>query len=451
MIAMAAAGLALLAWQVGAWQGWLLFGLAAGALLWLGWHLERDVYRPITRLTRLMERRREGEWGSTALPMRDDDIGRLLTAFNTLAETQKKELDGLTNRSALLAAILAQTRDGVIVTDQQGTITAINEAALSIFGAIPRDAIGRPFPNFARHHQMIELWQAMRRSGREQDSTIPLESRNLLVQMSAAPLDADTLKGYLVLLYDLTPVRRLEMVRRDFVTNISHELRTPLAALRAVIETLQDGAVEEPEMAQRFLEKANQEVDALTQMVEELLELSRIESGRVPFRFAEVDLVALVAGVVERLLPTAERRGLTLTLHGEEREPVPVLADAPRIEQVVSNLVYNAIKFTPEGGQIDVTVGVTENGQEGMVTVRDTGIGISADQLPRIFERFFKGDRARSSQGTGLGLAIAKHTVQAHNGRIEVRSKERKGSTFWFTLPLKTAATAANNFPENAP
>jgi two-component system phosphate regulon sensor histidine kinase PhoR len=238
-----------------------------------------------------------------------------------------------------------------------------------------------------------------------------------------------------VLLQDLTTVRRLETVRRDFISNISHELRTPLASLHAVVETLQDGALDDPPAAQRFLRRAEEEVDALTNIVEELLELSRIESGQVPLKLKATAVFDLILPPLERLQTQAERGQLELIAQLTAQLP-PVLADAERIQRVMTNLLYNAIKFTPAQGKIIVSAEVEKD--EMIISVKDTGIGIPDSDIDRIFERFYKLDRARTRGrgGTGLGLAICKHVVEAHNGRIWVKSREGKGSTFYFSLPL---------------
>jgi two-component system phosphate regulon sensor histidine kinase PhoR len=232
-------------------------------------------------------------------------------------------------------------------------------------------------------------------------------------------------------------------VRRDFISNISHELRTPLASLKALVDTLRDGALDDPPAAQRFLDRIETEVDAMTQMVQELLELSRIESGRVPLRLVPTPVADVVTPPLERLHPQAERAGLSLTVDLPSDLP-PVLADAERVRQVVTNLLHNAIKFTRPGGSVTLRAYTLED--EGLlpkvdrhrsaviIEVADTGVGIPADDLPRIFERFYKADRARSGGGTGLGLAIAKHIVQGHGGRIWAESIEGQGSTFYFSL-----------------
>ncbi len=280
---------------------------------------------------------------------------------------------------------------------------------------------------------------------------------------SSLPKDTDP-KGprsaFLVILQDLTQVRRLETARRDFVSNISHELRTPLASLRALTDTLRDGALDDPPAAVRFLNRMDVEVDALNQMVQELLELSRIESGRVPFRMQPTDIGSVVKIAVDRLTAQAERMQVALRLDLAQNLP-PVQADGDRLSQVVTNLVHNAIKFTPVGGRVQVRVAVAdparlvkgmggqaqwkewERWQGGvMVEVSDTGVGIPSEDLTRIFERFYKTDRARSSGGTGLGLAIAKHVVQAHSGAIWATSTLGEGSTFRFIVPVADVSTA---------
>jgi two-component system, OmpR family, phosphate regulon sensor histidine kinase PhoR len=195
--------------------------------------------------------------------------------------------------------------------------------------------------------------------------------------------------------------------------------------------TLKGGALDDPPAARRFVERIDTEVDALVQMVDELLELSRIESGQVPVQLAPVSVPDLVLPAVGRLAEQAQRAGLEL--RSEVPEGLPrVLADAERIQQVLSNLIHNGIKFTPAGGTVTVSAGA--NGDEVTLAVRDTGVGIAPDILPRIFERFYRADRSRTGKGTGLGLAIAKHLVQAHGGRIWAESREGRGSVFYFTL-----------------
>jgi two-component system phosphate regulon sensor histidine kinase PhoR len=280
----------------------------------------------------------------------------------------------------------------------------------------------------------VEIWRRSQQSAEPEESMLDLDRR--VIRVVSTPFGEGVQRGYNVTLQDLTQLRRLETVRRDFVSNISHELRTPLASLRALVETLRDGALDDPPAAARFLDRIETEVDALAQMVQELLELSRIESGRVPLRRRPTPVSDIVLRPVERLQPQAERAGIDLIIDLQGGLP-PVMADAERMHQVITNLVHNAIKFTPPGGTI--TVRARQHSAPGpdrvVFSVHDTGEGISREDLARIFERFYKVDRARSAGGTGLGLAIAKHLVRAHEGEIWAESVEGQGSTFFLTLP----------------
>ncbi|MFN3309766.1 MAG: sensor histidine kinase, partial [Anaerolineales bacterium] len=247
-----------------------------------------------------------------------------------------------------------------------------------------------------------------------------------------APLETIAQGTVLMLLQNLTRQRYLETVRRDFISNISHELRTPLASLKALTETLQEGALDDPPAAHKFLMQIEKEVDSLSHMVSELLELSRIESGQVPLRLKPFSPHEILQKAVDRLGIQAERAGLKVVVDCDPNIP-QVLADPSRLEQVVGNLFHNAIKFTPAGGQITLSA-KPQNGNI-LFCVADSGIGIPAEDLPRIFERFYKTDRARASGGTGLGLAIAKHVVEAHGGYIWAESIESQGSKFFFVIP----------------
>jgi two-component system phosphate regulon sensor histidine kinase PhoR len=286
----------------------------------------------------------------------------------------------------------------------------------------------------ARDHELAELVERPGGSARLVELGWPRRQIRALAAAIPGPE-----RQRLLLLQDITELRRLEAVRRDFVANVSHELRTPLAAIRAIIETLEDGALEDQPTARMFLGRMQGEVEKLTDLVRELLELSRIESGQVRLRREPIQLDRLLRGVAERLEPLAQRAGLSLGWSDAAELP-PALADAERVNQVVASLVHNAVKFTPAGGEIELRA--ERLGDELVVSVADSGIGVPPDDLERIFERFYKTDRSRSGGGTGLGLAIAKHLVQAHGGRIWAESDGSSGTTIRFTLPLAPAEAA---------
>jgi two-component system, OmpR family, phosphate regulon sensor histidine kinase PhoR len=392
---------------------------------------------PLRQLTHIAHRIKTGDLNARMLPLRRDEMGDFILAFNDMVETLGERIEAMAENQRQLSTVLAYMADGVLILDEQGRVELINSAATRLLRTTQALALNHSYAEVVRHYKLIELWQHCRHTGQEQLEAVEI-GRDLFVQVIITPFQQQGARGYLVILQDLTQVRHLQTVRRDFISNLSHELRTPLASLRAVMETLHDGALDDPPVTQRFLSRAAGEVDTMTQMVEELLELSRIESGQVPLRLEKTAVPDLILPPLDRLSPQAQRTETELIIDLPANLP-PVLADSPRVQQVVTNLVHNAIKFTPNG-RITLSAQTDHKKAPGQVTIAiaDTGVGIASEDLPRIFERFYKSDRARtrSQGGTGLGLAIARHIVERHNGRIWVDSREGKGSTFYFSLPL---------------
>jgi two-component system, OmpR family, phosphate regulon sensor histidine kinase PhoR len=410
----------------------LLAALVAGVVtLVLAVGIADRMLRPLRRLRQAMDQVMQGDFDTHLVPATRDELGELLLAYNRMAEHLKQTMARLDDERSQLRAVLEHMADGVLIADAEGLVQMLNPSAENILGVESQRALGRSFPQVVREHQIIDVWQAYRETGESQEQLIETTPRGPFVRVVVSPLSGVEVGASLIIVQDLSQIRRLETVRREFVSNISHELRTPLASLRAIADTLRDGALDDPPAAARFLDRMDAEIDALTQMVEELMELSRIESGRVPMRLAPVTVADVVRPAIERLRPQAER--VDIVLHVDIGDDMPmVLGDLMRLNQVVTNLLHNAIKFTLPGGLIAVRTEHTAD----MVTicVEDTGIGIAPDVLPRIFERFYKADRARSEGGTGLGLAIAKHIVQSHGGEIWAESVEGQGSTFCFSL-----------------
>ena len=390
-----------------------------------------SIVRPLKNLSQAAGRIRLGGTSGLLLPDRQDEIGQLSYDLNQMANQLQDQIGALLTERAKLRAILSQMTDGVIIANAEEQVTLINPAAEQLFHLKENTSPGRSMVEVIRHHQLVDLWRQCIETKEAQTTTIELSSERLFIQAIAVSLD-DTLPGATMLIFqDLTRLRRLELVRRDFVSNVSHELRTPLASLKALVETLQEGALEDPPAARRFLGRMNNEIDTLTQLVQELLELSRIESGKVPLQIKPVAPRHLLNPAVERMRFQAERAGLALRLECADDLP-KVLADAGRMEQVLVNLLHNAVKFTHPGGTIAISAYPADS--EVVFSIKDTGVGISSDDLPRIFERFYKADRARSGGGTGLGLSIARHMVEAHGGRIWAESELGKGSCFYFSL-----------------
>jgi two-component system phosphate regulon sensor histidine kinase PhoR len=416
------------------------------------------VARPVQQLTEVVHRMTVGDLSARLLPTTHDEIGELTRSFNQMASRLRDTIDSLTERQNQLSAVLDNMADGVLISDDQGLVRLINPAAARFVGTTEEQALGRSFAQVARDHRLIDLWRRCFQEREEQVEPVEMDRQQAFLQVIVTPLQEGEDRACLIILQDLTRMRRLETVRRDFISNISHELRTPMASLKALVDTLRDGALEDPPAARRFLDRMDTEVDALTQMVQELLHLSRIESGRAPIRMEPVTVADAIIPPVERLRPQAERAELDLALDVPSDLPL-ILADSERLQQVVTNLVHNAIKFTPPAGHVEVSarrLPISDDGPPSsqvlgsepdalapgdwvLITVDDTGVGIPADDLRRIFERFYKADRARSGGGTGLGLSIAKHIVQAHNGHIWAESLEGQGSTFYVALRALTS------------
>lgn len=412
--------------------------LAAG----LAWLLSRYIIQPINDLTAVTSGMAAGDLSRRADPRGTDEIGRLGLTFNRMADELSDTIGIISDERTKLAAILETMGDGLLMIDHDGEIALANSAAERLLNPISRlapprlrrEARGRALIEVAHDHELPRLVLSARQQGQVSSMLIELGGSRRTIRAVAAPVRGVAGGPVLLVLQDLTEVRRLETARRDFVANISHELRTPLASLKALVETLDGGAIEDGEAARHFLGLMNGEVDHLTQLVRELLELSRIESGQVPLACEAITPRDLIQLAVARLITQAERVGLGLTIEASNDLP-PVLADPERISQVFLNLLHNAIKFTPAGGRI--VVGAEHQGDSVAFRVCDTGTGIDPDDLPRIFERFYKADKARSSGGTGLGLAIAKHLAEAHGGTLGAQNNsDGPGTTFTFTLPV---------------
>jgi two-component system phosphate regulon sensor histidine kinase PhoR len=390
------------------------------------------ITRPVRALTHSAWKLASSDPAVQPIPSSKDEISQLAQVFNIMSSRLSGQIDDLETERITLDTVLQKMNDGVLIVDEQGRVQLVNPAAIKMFSISQPVAIGKPLIEVVRHHQPEEMWQRCQATGEAQ--RVDFEVGHRLSLQGIATSLSPTISGSTLLLFqDLTRQRQTEAMRRDFISNVSHELRTPLAALKALTETLQGGALEDPPAAHRFLGQMETEVDSLSLMVNELLELSRIESGRVPLNLEPTPPLNIVNPAVDRLRLQAERTGLTLSIECTDDLPA-VLADATRVQQVVVNLLHNAIKFTPEGGQVSVRC--ERQDQMIQIAVTDTGIGIAAEDLPRIFERFYKVDRSRATSGTGLGLAIARHLVEAHGGKIWAESEVGKGSTFYFTIPI---------------
>ncbi len=401
---------------------WVIAGFLFFVAAWFAWRyyvLKRRVDQYAELVRSVPER----------LPADLVEIENLSSAIAALKSSFANQLAALGSENTRLATVLAQLTDGVLIADSAGQVQYANPAAQKLFES--ENPIGRSVAEVVRNHQLIEAWRRSQQMRELQTESVELPARKHFLQLIVIP-DKHA-GGSLLVVQDLTRVRKLETVRRDFISNVSHELRTPLASLKALTETLQNGAISDPDAGPRFLSRIITEVDALTQMAQELLDLSRIESGQVELVLAPLSPKDLLSSAADRMKLQAERANLKLYANCLTDLPA-IRADKSRLEQVLVNLIHNSVKFTKSGGEIILEA---EAGY-GCVrfAVRDSGVGIPSESLSRIFERFYRVDRSRTGSGTGLGLSISKHIVEAHGGKIWAESEETRGSTFYFEIPV---------------
>jgi len=399
------------------------------------WLIARTMTRPVHELTEAAQKISAGELEQKITVSTKDEIGRLARAFNDMSLKLKAMMDSVSAERNKLANILASMADGVIMTDVEGSVVLSNEMAGRLLGFKDAEPSCKHLIELVHDYEVYDIFKLCLETSTEQTVQFESSLTKKFLRAIALPLKSQRhLGGVLILFQDLTELRNLQTMRRELVGNISHELRTPLASIKAMVETLQDGAIDDKKVALDFLTRIEDEVDRLTQMVAELTQLSRIEAGQAALKIEPVDINSLVDEVLMGLAPLAERQRIAVLKQLSPDMP-SVPADRERIRQTIINLVHNAIKFNRPNGEVVVSTSYDDSFV--LVKVSDTGIGISQQDLPHIFERFYKADKARSGGGSGLGLAIAKHTIQAHGGEIWTESEEGKGSTFIFRLPRK--------------
>ena len=420
----------------------LAAGIASVVALLLGFLHARRITRPVLSMVEAVEALAANRYQSRVELDSQDELGTLARAFNSMSQELRTTVDTLDADRNKLTAILASMEEGVVAVDHTERIVHMNQVAGQLLEADPETSLDRPLWEVVRLHELsaalsetLEHEQPVHRvlqlpASGGQDRTLELHS---------SPLETHDgrLVGAVIVLDDVTQLRRLERVRRDFFGNVSHELKTPVAAIHGLVETMMDDPEMETPQRQRFLGKVIDQSDRLANLVTDLLSLSRLESGGVP-ELLPLDVRHTIEDSIRTLQTTAEAKGVgletdlppeSLTIEGEEET----------LRQAVGNLLDNAVKYTPEGGRVVVRArrALDAEGDRVVVTVEDTGIGIEARHLERIFERFYRVDKARSRAvgGTGLGLAIVKHSVLAMGGDISVESRPGRGTTFRIDLP----------------
>lgn len=400
--------------------------------------LSRVLTRSIDTVTSGARRMAEGDLEHRLRPEPPLEVEQLARAVNEMASRLSELIGRESGERARLESILSTMSDGVLVVDREGIVELANPAARAMLDAPRGFRSGDRLIALNADYALNELAQAAVR-GESKSARIQLLASRRALQAFSAPLPVQERDARgrrqakaLVLLNDVTEMQRVELMRREFVSNASHELRTPISAISASVDALKAGALNDPQLATEFLDRISADAARMERMVKELLELSRLQSGQTRLTFSSVDPREAVEDAVDRFRPMADRAGVSVTAITDPQLP-RINADVDKLDQVLSNLLTNAIKATPTGGAIEITASSVPRGIE--IRVHDTGHGIEPEHLPHIFERFYKADPSRSDEGTGLGLAITRQIVERHGGDIHVESVAGEGATFIVFLP----------------
>ncbi|MFD2168828.1 ATP-binding protein [Tumebacillus lipolyticus] len=419
-------------------QDLLFFSAGLGIVLATGlaFVVSRNLSIPIVQMNKVAERMMQGDFSGKVQVVTGDEVGQLGLTINTLAHKLEENIDDLEREKEQLASIITSMTDGVISADLNGAITLANPPARRFIRAQQLAEIGNPSDK-QLPIDLLAFEKQVMKSGQTVVDELNWQGRILIITM--APLyekDGDTLRGVVAVLRDITDERMLDKMRKDFIANVSHELRTPLAMMQGYSEALLDEFGDDPVQREELTNIILDETHRMRRLVNDLLDLAQLEAGQFQMNVEQVDMNHLLRRVVRKFTTIAHERHVTLQLTGAETgQPVVVLGDSDRLEQVFTNLLDNAFRHTPQGGTI--TVLLTREDSVVQIGVRDTGEGIPPEDLHYVWDRFYKVDKARtrSKGGTGLGLSITRNIVQSHHGDIVVESEPGQGTTFNVLLP----------------
>jgi len=407
--------------------------------VFLSFRMAASLTKPLEEVSQAAKHIAVGNLRHRVYLHRNDEIGSLGQTINEMAATISDKVNEISSSRQRLATILHHLGSGVIVLDPAARVQMANSTAVRFFGLTETAMLGRHLLEVVRHLELNERVKAMARGGKDDMLEISLShpvERVLQVYLAVIPGEGKMVAGVLLVMHDITAIRRLEQVRKDFVANVSHELKTPITSIKGFAETLLEGVPEDTATARCFLEIINREALRLSNLVDELLDLSQLEAKKEIIERQPVDILGMVEEVLSEFEQRLAEGMLSVRIVFPEQIPV-VLGNKARLKQVLVNLVDNAVKYTPAGGEI--VVGAQSEDQDLRVWIKDSGEGIPAMDVGRVFERFYRVDKGRSrrSGGTGLGLAIVKHIIENHGGRVGVESRLGSGSTFYFILPVE--------------
>lgn len=415
--------------------------------VFISFRVARGLTRPLEQITRVSKRIKNLDYRARVSVKGHDEIGELGLAINAMADGLQVQMERIHQNESQLASVLDNMIDGVMMIDRDGSIVLMNRCAEEMLGISSKELVGRHYLEAKQQYELLQIIQdgLERKEHLREEITFYFPEERLL-DLNLVPIFQDEeFGGVLLVLQDVSAIRRLERMRSEFVANVSHELKTPITAVKGFAETLLGGAVDDPETARSFLQIIFDESDRLNRLIGDILELSKIESRRIPLQFSPVELSSFIDKSIKLMSAEAARKHIVVSLKAEPG--IYAEADEDRLRQIIMNLLANGISYTPEGGHVTIVVRPVagtryvsdgEDYDHIRISISDSGIGIPKKDLPRIFERFYRVDKARSrgSGGTGLGLSIVKHLVELHKGSITVESTVGVGSTFTIVLPV---------------
>lgn len=406
--------------------------IAVAVAIVIGFLLSKTITTPIIRLTKKAERLAEGDFDLTEESKSEDEIGKLTDTFKIMADTLSEKIDELNSEKTKIETLLENMTDGLLAFNLEGEIIHINPEAEKMIESSGEADFNNLFKKLGADITMGDMLYIKHEKPVEKQ----VYFNDKYIKLTFAPFSIeDKIGGVLVVMHDITKLEKLELSRREFVADVSHELRTPLATVKSYAETLMDGVVEDEELRNKFLSVIVKETDRMTRIVKDLLTLSRLDEGvNVEKNPEMINMKQFLIGIVEKMHINAEKKNQTMTYSIADDIP-DITAESDKLEQVIINIISNAIKYTPEGGNIKIVSGSLYN--EIFVKIIDDGIGIPKENLSRIFERFYRVDKARSREtgGTGLGLAIAKQIIENMGGAININSEYAKGTEVIISIP----------------
>ncbi|MEL7655407.1 MAG: ATP-binding protein [Bacillota bacterium] len=404
----------------------------------LGFFIARSITVPINDVTEKAEKMAKGDFSQDVSVKSDDEIGRLAEMFNLLRKQLDFTLSEISNEKSKLETILKYMADGLIAVDLSGHIIHANPAAMAMLNITADDMENRHYDDIIMHYNENLMFEKLREGSKDggMADIFTYGGSIFAVRYDRFKDENGQDVGIIMILQDITERQKLENMQMDFVANVSHELKTPLTTIKSYTETLLCGQVDDKETSAQFLSIIDTEADRMNRLVKDLLQLSRLDYKQEKWNKKESNLISLLKSVVTKVELTAKNKNQHLNYIFDDSQRIMTVIDKDGIEQVLLNVLSNAIKYTQDGGRIDIDA--LSAGKTAQVIITDNGMGIPEKELSRVFERFFRVDRARSRAmgGTGLGLAISKQIVEEHNGSIEIESKEGKGTKVTITLPL---------------